>query len=628
MIFDRDKQTFSIATVIIAVLVIFSVVGTVSIIALSKRYSESALHSLAGDILKRTIDDSAEHVRLMLQPAVAGVNSLEPIIPEGGSIHADKHLNDELVEYMIKVLQHNPDLYTVYYANEQGEFFLVGKRQRFEDDKKTNFFHKRIMIEDGERVVSETWYDGLQKIETVTLDKDVYNPKIRPWYAKVANEKQPIWTSPYIFFITKLPGITYAKPIVYKDVFAGVMAADLEISTISKFLMDSVFTKNTSIFAIDEAGNVLAHSEMYKKFKHKSQMKDHIPTVYDIGDNVMLHMKERYDSMDTKEIRSFKEDGVDYKTITAPYDLAGLNVILGMYTPSIDYLAPLYKSYEALILVACIILILTVFISRNISKHLARPFEQLSLATESAKELKFDKTINVSSNFREVKVTQENFNQMLESLSNYQDANLMLSDTLHNAHIDTLYRLAMAAEHKDQYTYDHLKRVSDISVMIAKLIGMDRHDIEILRHASAMHDVGKLGIPDNILLKPGKLTPEEYEIIKNHSELGAKILEKPSSEEMDASMVIALAHHEKWDGTGYPKGLAGEDIPLFGRIVSIADVIDALLSRRPYKEPFSFEKTIEIVTAERGKHFDPELADAVLDNQELLKEILLNTKGE
>lgn len=620
---SSDKKTFSIATVIIAVLVIFSIVGTVSIIALSKRYSESALHSLAVDIIKRTVADSAEHVRLMLKPAVSAVNGLEPIMPESASIYADPELNKELSDYMIKILQNNPDVYTLYYANEQGEFFLVGKRQRFEDDKKAYYFHKKIMLADGQRVVTETWFDdAMNELETVKLANDNYVPQSRPWYKKALLEAGPVWTSPYIFFITKLPGITYAKPVYYKGVFSGVLAADLEISTISKFLMNSVFTKNTCIFAMDGSGNILAHSKMYEKYGDKYELKEHIPTITDFGDDVMTGMKSMYDTMHVNEVKSLREGNKSYKTIIAPYSIYGLDVILGMYTPDFDYLSPLYQSYEALAIVACIILVLTIFISLNISRHLAKPFKMLSAATESAKELQFDKRINVRSNFREVSVIQDNFNQMLESLANYQVANQMLSETLHNAHIDTLYRLAMAAEHKDQYTYDHLKRVSDISVMLAEIMGLNRHDVEILRHASAMHDVGKLGIPDHILLKPGKLTPEEYDIIKTHSEIGAKILEKPSSEEMDASMVIALHHHEKWDGTGYPQGLEGEDIPLFGRIVSIADVIDALLSQRPYKEPFTFEETIEIVRSERGRHFDPDLADVILNNQEALRKIV------
>jgi len=616
------RKTFSISVVIIIVLVIFSIVGTVSIIALSKSYSESAIHSLAEDIILRTITDSAEHVNLMLAPAVNVVNLLENEVPEGASIYDDEDLNEDLVNQMIRTLQHNQDVYTLYYANEQGEFFLVGKRQRFEDDKKLYFFHKRITVKEGIRTVTETWYDGLEKLDTVLLDKDIYNPKSRPWYKKAHAENSAVWTSPYIFFITKLPGITFAKPVIYRDVFVGVIASDLEISTISKFMMESVFTKNTNIFALDGYGNVLAHSSLAGKYEDKVSLKHKIPKVSDMGDKVAEKMNDSYSSTDMRAVKNISLNDEDYKTIMAPFNLQGLNVLLGMYTPARDYLAPLYKSYEAVAVIACIILFLTVIISRNISKHLARPFEELSKATESAKELKFDKQINIRTNFKEVSATQNNFNQMLESLANYQSANEVLSETLHNAHIDTLYRLAMAAEHKDQYTYDHLKRVSDISVMVAEVYGLSVHDTELIRNASAMHDVGKLGIPDHILMKPGKLTTNEFDIIKTHSLLGGKILENPSSEEMHASMVIALAHHEKWNGLGYPNNLRGEDIPLYGRIVSIADVIDALLSKRPYKEAYSFEKTISIIEMEKGEHFDPELTDLVLENQPLLKKIV------
>lgn len=140
-------------------------------------------------------------------------------------------------------------------------------------------------------------------------------------------------------------------------------------------------------------------------------------------------------------------------------------------------------------------------------------------------------------------------------------------------------------------------------------------------HASPMHDVGKIGIPDSILLKPAKLTPEEWVVMRRHTTMGGRILGGSSSELLQAGEVIALSHHEKWDGSGYPKGLAGEGIPLYGRICAVSDVFDALTSNRPYKKPFSNERSLQIMREGRGTHFDARILDLFLDNMREVESI-------
>jgi putative two-component system response regulator len=141
-------------------------------------------------------------------------------------------------------------------------------------------------------------------------------------------------------------------------------------------------------------------------------------------------------------------------------------------------------------------------------------------------------------------------------------------------------------------------------------MGLNEKVTETLLYAAPMHDIGKIGIPDRILLKPGKLDPDEWEIMKTHTLIGARILEGSATGFIRLGEVIALSHHEKWDGSGYPRGLKGDQIPLVGRIVAIADVFDALMSKRPYKEAFSLKKSYEIIRAGRGGHFDPAVVDA------------------
>lgn len=186
---------------------------------------------------------------------------------------------------------------------------------------------------------------------------------------------------------------------------------------------------------------------------------------------------------------------------------------------------------------------------------------------------------------------------------------LVQAEQLKQAHVDLVQRLGRAAEYKDTDTGEHIIRMSQYSKVLALALGMDEQYAELLRQAAPMHDVGKIGIPDAILLKPGKLTADEFTHMKEHALIGAQILANSSSPLLQLAHVLAIEHHEKWDGTGYPNGLKGEAISLEGRIVAIADVFDALTSKRPYKEPWSIEQTIEHMQQQAGKHFDPQLVE-------------------
>lgn len=185
---------------------------------------------------------------------------------------------------------------------------------------------------------------------------------------------------------------------------------------------------------------------------------------------------------------------------------------------------------------------------------------------------------------------------------------------LQQAYLDTIHRLVRAAEYKDEQTGAHIVRMGRYSALITEKLGLPAKQVQTVLYASPMHDVGKIGIPDNILMKPGKLTEDEVGIMKTHSIIGANILAYAKAAVLSVAEQIAISHHEKWDGTGYPQGLAGEDIPLVGRIVGLADVFDALTSKRPYKDPYPVEAAIDIIRRERGLHFDPEVVDVFLKN--------------
>ncbi|PHR30529.1 MAG: hypothetical protein COA36_00545 [Desulfotalea sp.] len=189
---------------------------------------------------------------------------------------------------------------------------------------------------------------------------------------------------------------------------------------------------------------------------------------------------------------------------------------------------------------------------------------------------------------------------------------------MQQAQFDMLHKLLTASEFRDNETGDHIKRMSQYAVSIGQKMGLNQSELKILKLASPIHDIGKVGIPDAILLKPGKLTPEEFAIMKDHTDIGAKIL-TGTHKLIQASRNIAWTHHERWDGKGYPRGLAGEEIPLFGRISALADVFDALTSKRPYKNAWPVDEAITFIKENSGSHFDTKVVDAFLS---IIDEIL------
>jgi putative two-component system response regulator len=192
---------------------------------------------------------------------------------------------------------------------------------------------------------------------------------------------------------------------------------------------------------------------------------------------------------------------------------------------------------------------------------------------------------------------------------------------LEQARLEVLQRLALAAEYRDDDTGEHTVRVAHTSARLAEALGMSSAEVGEVALAAPLHDIGKIALPDSILLKPGALTRDEYEQMKRHVQVGADILAGSSSALLQMAEQIASSHHERWDGMGYLQGLRGEEIPLVGRIVAVADVFDALTHRRPYKAPWPLERAVAEVLASAGTHFDPDVvgAFASLDHAELLR---------
>ncbi|MBM4019952.1 MAG: HD domain-containing protein [Planctomycetes bacterium] len=211
--------------------------------------------------------------------------------------------------------------------------------------------------------------------------------------------------------------------------------------------------------------------------------------------------------------------------------------------------------------------------------------------------------------------------QSLAAMASLAVHNMLLQERLKQAQLDTILRLSVAVEFRDSCTADHIRRMARTTRLIAHALGLPEQQVDLLECASPMHDIGKIGVPDAILLKPDPLTEAERDVIRRHPQMGADILGDPTNDLLAAAREIALAHHERWNGQGYPFGLAGERVPLSGRIVGLADVFDALISKRVYKDAYPLGRVLEIIRSERGGHFDPRVADAFLASMDAVRQV-------
>ncbi|WP_419764710.1 MAG: HD domain-containing phosphohydrolase [Arcobacter sp.] len=494
----------------------------------------------------------------------------------------------ELINYFYEQMIVNQYFSAIYFASIDGDFLMLLKNDKgfLKKSIKYNTNKKNVTIEQNDKFMN--------LIEEKSLDNDKYEPRVRPWYINAVTRELSTWTEPYIFYTSQKAGITISTPIYDKgNRIKGVIGIDIEIDKLSSFINNLKIGENGKVFLINKSLKIISFPAEKGKLKTIDTLDEN--SVIKKAYNELIKQTD-IESVQKEFYISFKKDGNNYQAMFLPFKIGELEWTIGMYVFEDDFLGLLKRNNKLNILFIILIGCISLFISIKVAKNISRPILDLRDTTNKLELLNLNQADIKLSKIKEINELITSFNKMKVNLK--------------ESYLDTLFRLAVAAEYKDNDTAEHINRIGLYSEAIAKKLNLEEEQIYILKHASAMHDIGKLGIPDKILLKPGKLDEQERLVIQTHPAIGAAILNNPTSKIMEAGRDISLYHHEKWDGTGYPKGLKGEEIPLFARIVSIVDVFDALMSKRCYKEAFDENKSKKIILEGKGTFFEPKVVDA------------------
>lgn len=573
----------------------------------------SSYHTSKNAILKHAKGIMDNVVTFTKDKAISHINVAKDASELTQGLATQKIVNSEdfagMEEYFLEQLKVHKQFFNIYYGNENGAFLMVSRDSKQEE----LFYIKQILIKQGIRKVTlKTLNLSTKTAQTKQLNNDTYNPTVRPWYQQSKVNSKTIWTDPYIFFSSKRPGITAASPVVDGDgVFRGSVGVDIIVEELSDLLATLKFTKDGSIVIFDEKTNIIASNNPEALVKVTPDSKKiSLSKLEDLKDPILTKAYESFQNQSSlKNFIQLEHEDKTYHVIFSPFSSSDITWIIGIYLSEDSYVGEIKEQQKLNLYIALAIGLIFLIVGYPVANSISKPITNMQLFANELQHHHIDPPKLPPSILKEVDESSKVFYNLKDEIIKFDEENQKLTNNLKNASLDTLYRLAVAAEYKDIDTAEHIKRISESSRIIAQGLGLSEKEIYIIGHASAMHDVGKLGIPDKILLKPGKLDDDEMKIMKTHSEIGAKILENPSSEIMVAARDIALYHHERYDGTGYPYKLKAEEIPLMARIVAVIDVFDALVSKRCYKEALSINKSVDIIEKGRGTHFDPKCVD-------------------
>ena len=609
-----------------------SIVGlmliTVSSIMFSTYQStEKVLIGHAHEVMETISNEAIDRSIGFLEPAQLAAELTQKL---ANNNVVGKNNIQSMERYFFEQLNLYPQFSAIYFASTDGSFVFV---MRDKSHAGAVYRSKIISINEKQRTVDISWRD--MDFNTISMEQDntdSYDPRIRPWYVKATRLNQLVWTEPYIFFTSQKPGITISSPVYDTSAHKaidGVIGVDITISQISSFLSGLKIGQSGSAFIIDTQGQVLAHPDS-EKISRRSFDQLTFARITEVDDpiaraafrSLKLPLADTY-QLDSKQITRFNYDDTAYRAVFTPFQQHQWPWIFGIYVPEDDYLGVFHKNQRNNIFLAIAIGIVASLLGILLARSMSKPITKLGQQSTAIMQGRWDNPA-IKTQYTEIRQTADAFASMTDMLKKQQKLNKELNKTLQKNSLATIFRLSQAAEYKNPIPGNHLTHISQLAALIALALGKDKTFCENIMHASPMHDIGNLGIPDHILLKPEKLDIQEWEIIKTHPQIGAEILKNPETEMLAMARRIVLSHHEKWNGYGYPQGLAGNDIPLEGRICALADAFDTMVSERVYKPAYELDTAFKEVRAGKGSHFDPKCVDALLDSELEVRRIYSN----
>jgi len=542
---------------------------------------------------------------------------------------------NRMTQYFFETLQTNR--YSgIYFGLQNGDFAYAYQDNecRVPCVKTLNIVHKG-----NTRTATERTYDAAGAMTREQVVDDPYDPRVRPWYMNALERGKMTWVDPYIFFHQSIPGITTACPAFdKKGQFIGVAAVDIELGGMSSFLKEIQLGKGGTSFIVDRKGDIIAHHDMTTLLSAVTARKDRTRLLNITEINHPL-TQQAFKALRLNEGRleltgpdglfaTFSYDGEEYLALFKSLSYLDVNWYIGAIYPKNEYIGPLKKGLYIFYLITLFITIGATVAALFISRKITLPLTTLEHEALSIKNRVITPHTTRESSFREIQSLYEAFGELKSWLTEYEDSNQKLQSDIKIAHRETVLHLASCAELRDKETGDHLLRISYYAEHLATKLGLEQRDIDTISIAAPLHDVGKLGIPDSILKKPGKLTDEEWKIMRTHVTIGKDILSPPRSEFMKVANDIARYHHEKWDGSGYLQGISGTAIPLCARIVAVVDAFDAITTSRRYKDATDFDGAIDILIKDSGTHFDPACVSAFIGDRVALRALFDRLLGQ
>jgi HD-GYP domain-containing protein (c-di-GMP phosphodiesterase class II) len=507
-----------------------------------------------------------------------------------------------------------PQIAVIAYADEEGRY--VGIRANKQDGSYS------LMLQDARTDGKLTIYDKASTDSNVIAAYEGYDPRTRPWYMQAKNSLESNWSEVYVNYDEKMEATVSTLVRIYGEnhQFKGIMCYDVTLTGVSDFLKKQRKKGSGVVYIIDKDWNLIASSgdEKVMKINAGDPPTGELMSSKD-SENSLIKASTEYLTKQSDlpdhpvPIKIKKEHYYLYESNMA--EPQGLDWRVVILIPETDLMGTIRDKQN----IRTIIGILIALIGSTIGYlFLNNIIESITRSTKAASDLAegFWET-KIEANTYEVKETKElttAFNKMTEKLKSSFDQIKYSEEKYKTLVEETIVTLGEIAEKHFDDTGTHVKRVSYMMHHFGLVMKFSEEECEKLRLASILHDVGKIGIPDAVLKKPGKLTEEEFEIIKGHSELGYKILSGSNLDILQTAAEIAHSHHEKYDGSGYPKGTKGEDIPIQSRMLAIIDVFDAMSHKRVYKEASTFQETLDYIVSQKGKHFDAQLVEVFVRN--------------